>query len=216
MTNDSISAAENGASAGHRQPGTPLRRVAVYCASNEGAKPAYVATARTLGALLAARGITVVYGGGRTGLMGALADAAIAAGGDVIGVMPHGLVEREVAHRGITALHVVDSMHERKAMIAELADAFVTMPGGIGTLEEFFETWTWANLGVHRKPVGLLDTDHFWNPLVALLDQLEGEGFLRGTPRDWLLRDDDPARLLDRLGAFEPPVVRRWLRMRET
>lgn len=194
----------------------PLRRVAVYCASNDGAKPGYVATARDLGTLLAHRGITVVYGGGRTGLMGALADAAMAAGGDVIGVMPHGLVEREVAHRGITTLHVVDSMHERKAMIAEMADAFVTMPGGIGTLEEFFETWTWANLGVHKKPVGLLDSDGFWTPLFALLDQLEQEGFLRGTPRDWLVRHDDPAALLDRLSEFEPPMVRRWLSLRDT
>lgn len=193
-----------------------LQRVAVYCASNEGARPSYVATARQLGTLLAQRGITVVYGGGRTGLMGALADAAMASGGEVIGVMPHGLVEREVAHHGITALRVVDSMHERKAMIAEMADAFVTMPGGIGTLEEFFETWTWANLGVHRKPVGLLDSDGFWNPLVTLLDQLEHEGFLRGTPRDWLVRHDDPSELLERLAAFEPPTVRRWLRMGET
>jgi len=122
----------------HPPMATRLSRVAIYCASNDGTRPAYVATARALGQLLATRGIAVVYGGGRTGLMGALADAAIAAGGEVIGVMPHGLVEREVAHRGITALHVVDSMHERKAMIADLADAFITMPGGIGTLEEFF------------------------------------------------------------------------------
>ncbi len=193
-----------------------LKRVAVYCASNDGARPSYVATARALGTVLAERGITVVYGGGRTGLMGALADAAMAAGGEVIGVMPHGLVEREVAHRGITALHVVDSMHERKAMIAELADAFVTMPGGIGTLEEFFETWTWANLGVHRKPIGLLDADGFWTPLMTLLAQLEGEGFLRGTPRDWLVRDDDPVRLLAALDTFEAPVVRRWLRLGDT
>lgn len=193
-----------------------LRRVAVYCASNDGARPAYVATARALGVLLAERGIAVVYGGGRTGLMGALADAAMAAGGEVVGVMPHGLVEREVAHHGLTSLRVVDSMHERKAMIAELADAFITMPGGIGTLEEFFETWTWANLGVHRKPVGLLDTEGFWRPLLALLDQLEGEGFLRGTPRDWLVRESDPSALLDALARFEAPVVRRWMRMGET
>lgn len=193
-----------------------LRRVAVYCASNDGARPAYVATARALGVLLAERGIAVVYGGGRTGLMGALADAAMAAGGEVVGVMPHGLVEREVAHDGLTSLRVVDSMHERKAMIAELADAFITMPGGIGTLEEFFETWTWANLGVHRKPVGLLDTEGFWRPLLALLDQLEGEGFLRGTPRDWLVRESDPSALLDALARFEAPVVRRWMRMGET
>ena len=197
-------------------PARTLQRVAVYCASNDGARPAYVATARALGTLLAERGITVVYGGGRTGLMGALADAALAVGGEVIGVMPHGLVEREVAHHGITALQVVDSMHERKAMIAELADAFITMPGGIGTLEEFFETWTWANLGVHRKPIGLLDADGFWTPLMTLLTQLEGEGFLRGTPRDWLVQDDDPARLLAALQTFEPPVVRRWLRLGDT
>lgn len=193
-----------------------LRRVAVYCASNDGAKPAYVATAQALGTLLAQRGITVVYGGGRTGLMGALADAAMAAGGEVIGVMPHGLVEREVAHKGITALQVVDSMHERKAMIAELADAFITMPGGIGTLEEFFETWTWATLGVHRKPIGLLDCEDFWSPLLLLLDRLEGEGFLRGTPREWLIRENDAATLLDRLSNFGAPPVRRWLRLRET
>lgn len=194
----------------------PLRRVAVYCGSGDGARPEYVATARALGTLLAHRGISVVYGGGRTGLMGALADAAMAAGGEVIGVMPHGLVEREVAHHGITALQVVDSMHERKAMIADMADAFVAMPGGIGTLEEFFETWTWATLGVHRKPVGLLDSAGFWSPLVALLDHLDGEGFLRGTPRDWLVRHDDPAMLLDRLATFEPPTVRRWLSLRDT
>ncbi len=193
-----------------------FQRIAVYCASNDGAKPVYVDTARALGTLLAARGIAVVYGGGRTGLMGALADAAMAAGGEVIGVMPHGLVQREVAHQGITSLHVVDSMHERKALIAELADAFITMPGGIGTLEEFFETWTWAQLGVHQKPVGLLDAAQFWDPLLALLDQLNSEGFLRGTPRDWLVRSDSPVELLRALESFEPPSVRKWIRLGET
>lgn len=193
-----------------------IQRLAVYCASNDGARPEYLSLARELGTFLAERRITVVYGGGRVGLMGALADAAMAAGGEVIGVMPHGLVQREVAHHGLTALHVVDSMHERKAMIAELSDAFVAMPGGIGTLEEFFETWTWAQLGVHRKPVGLLDVHDFWSPLVAMLDHLEGEGFLRGTPRDWLVRRHDPASLLAALEAFDPPQVRRWLRLGET
>lgn len=193
-----------------------LQRVAVYCASNDGAKPVYVETARALGALLAARGMTVVYGGGRTGLMGALADAAMAGGGEVIGVMPHGLVQREVAHHGITSLHVVDSMHERKALIAELADAFITMPGGIGTLEEFFETWTWAQLGVHQKPVGLLDAAQFWDPLMTLLDQLNGEGFLRGMPTDWLVRSESPEALLNALESFEPPSVRKWIRLGET
>jgi uncharacterized protein (TIGR00730 family) len=192
------------------------QRIAVYCASNDGARPVYLEAARTMGTVLAEQGLAVVYGGGRVGLMGALADGAMAAGGEVIGVMPHGLVQREVAHHGLTALHVVDSMHERKSLIAELADGFIAMPGGVGTLEEFFETWTWAQLGVHGKPVGLLDTEGFWGPLERLLDHVEAEGFLRGTPRQWLVREAEPAALLDALRRFEPPVVRRWLRMGET
>jgi uncharacterized protein (TIGR00730 family) len=192
------------------------QRIAVYCASNDGLHPQYLEAAREMGRVLATEGLSVVYGGGRVGLMGALADAAMAAGGEVIGVMPHGLVQREVAHEGLTALHVVDSMHERKALIADLADAFITMPGGIGTLEEFFETWTWAQLGVHRKPVGLLDTEGFWGPLEGLLDHVERAGFLRGTPRQWLVRAETPTALLAQLRAFEPPAVRRWLRMGET
>jgi predicted Rossmann-fold nucleotide-binding protein len=171
----------------------PFSRIAVYCASNDGAHPGYVATARALGTLLAERGLAVVYGGGRTGLMGALADSALAAGGEVIGVMPHGLVQREVAHHGLTALHIVDSMHDRKARIA-----------------------AWAQLGVHRKPVGVLDVQGFWDPLFQMLERLEQEQFLRGTPRDWLVRSEDPASLLDQLQAFEPPQVRRWLRLGDT
>jgi uncharacterized protein (TIGR00730 family) len=199
-------------------PATPrsLQRVAVYCASNDGVRPEYMACASALGTRLAQRGVTVVYGGGRVGLMGALADAALAAGGDVIGVMPHGLVQREVAHHGLTALHVVDSMHERKAMIADLADAFITLPGGLGTLEELFETWTWAQLGVHRKPVGLFNVSDFWTPLIALLDHVGQEGFLRGNPREWLVIDDDAESMLNRLQAFDAPNVRQWLRLRET
>jgi uncharacterized protein (TIGR00730 family) len=193
-----------------------LQRVCVYCASNDGTKPEYLASARALGTLLAERGICVVYGGGRVGLMGALADAAMAAGGEVIGVMPHALVQREVAHHGITALHVVDSMHERKALLAELADAFIALPGGIGTLEEFFETWTWAQLGVHVKPVGLLDVADYWRPLVSLLEHVEREGFMRGTPAEWLAMESDPALMIDRLASFTPPAMRRWLRLGET
>jgi uncharacterized protein (TIGR00730 family) len=195
---------------------TSYERIGVYCASNDGLRPEYLSAARAMGALLAARGIAVVYGGGRVGLMGALADAALAAGGEVIGVMPHALVQREVAHHELTALHVVDSMHERKALIAELSDAFITMPGGVGTLEEFFETWTWAQLGVHSKPVGLLDVAGFWQPLEALLAHVHDEGFLRGDPRAWLVRRDDPGALLDALQSFEAPVVRRWIRLGET
>lgn len=193
-----------------------IRRVCVYCASNDGTDPAYLLAARAFGRTLAERGITLVYGGGRVGLMGALADGAMAAGGEVIGVMPHALVHREAAHLGITKLHIVDSMHTRKATMAELADAFVAMPGGIGTLEEFFETWTWAQLGVHGKPIGLLDVADFWQPLIALLDHLETQGFLRGTPRQSLLKHEDGAALIDALKAFTPPSVRPWLRMGET
>lgn len=193
-----------------------LARIGVYCASTDGARPTYMAAARHFGRTLAERGIELVYGGGRTGLMGALADAAMEAGGTVTGVMPHGLVEREVAHTGLTRLHVVDSMHTRKAMLADMADAFVALPGGIGTLEEFFETWTWAQLGVHRKPIGLLNIDGFWDPLVGLIDHLSTEGFLRGTTRESLLVHDDGDAMLQALAAFEPPQVRRWLMPGET
>jgi uncharacterized protein (TIGR00730 family) len=193
-----------------------LQRVCVYCASNDGARPEYLAAARQLGTRIAERGAALVYGGGGVGLMGALADAALAAGGEVIGVMPHALVQREAAHHGLTALHVVDSMHERKAMLAELADGFVTLPGGLGTLEEFFETLTWAQLGVHAKPVGLLDVLHYWRPLVAMLEHAESEGFLRGALQDWLVLESDSSAMLDRLQQFEPPRVRRWLRLGET
>ncbi len=193
-----------------------LRRVCVYCASNDGALPEYVETARRLGRTLAERGHCVVYGGGRVGLMGALADAAIEAGGEVVGVMPHALVQREVAHLGLTALHIVDSMHERKAMLADLADAFITLPGGLGTLEEFFETWTWAQLGVHQKPVGLLDVKEYWQPLISLLEHAAQEGFVRGAPEEWLVIESDVDRMIDRLRAFHPPTVRRWLRLGET
>lgn len=193
-----------------------LQRICVYCASNDGVRPEYLIAARALGTELARRDIALVYGGGRSGLMGAIADASLAAGGEVVGIMPHGLVQREVAHLGLTALHVVDSMHERKAMLAEMADAFIAMPGGIGTLEEFFETWTWAQLGVHKKPVGLLDVAGYWQPLVALLDHAEAEGFMRGTPQQWLIFDSEPAALLDRLATFDPPVIRKWLRLGDT
>lgn len=193
-----------------------LQRVCVYCASNDGIRPAYLAAARQLGTLLAERGVALLYGGARIGLMGAMANAALEAGGEVVGVMPHGLVEREVAHNGLTALHVVDTMHERKALLAEMADAFIALPGGLGTLEELFETWTWAQLGVHHKPVGLLDVGSYWQPLVTMLDHIEAEGFLRGKPNEWLVIDDDPTRMLDRIATFDPPHARKWLRMGET
>ena len=193
-----------------------LQRIGVYCASNDGALPDYVSAASNFGRLLATRGYGVVYGGGLTGCMGALADGALEAGGEVTGVMPHALVEREVAHRGLTALHIVDSMHERKAMLADLSDAFVALPGGLGTLEEFFETWTGAQLGVHHKPLALLNVAGFWTPMLEVLAHVGRQGFLRGTPQDWLIVDDDPERVLAQLQAFVPPPTRRWLRPGET
>lgn len=193
-----------------------MHRVCVFCASNPGTKPEYMELARALGRLLAAQKITVVFGGGRVGLMGALADAALEAGGQVIGVMPHALVQREAAHRGLTELHIVDSMHERKAMLAELADGFIALPGGIGTLEELFETWTWAQLGVHAKPIGLLDAAGYWDLLIRFMNYMGSEGFMRPYTRELLLTDDNAERLLARMRTHVAPQVMQWVSMRET
>lgn len=193
-----------------------LKRICVFCASNPGARPEYLQHARALGHLLATRGQTVVFGGGRIGLMGAVADGALEAGGEVIGVMPHALVQREAAHRGLTALHIVNSMHERKAMFTELSDGFIALPGGIGTLEELFEIWTWAQLGVHAKPVALLDVAHYWAPLVTLLDHAGAEGFLRPNTRELLLVDDDQHRLLERMEQYAAPSVTQWVNLTGT
>jgi len=193
-----------------------MKRLCVFCGSSLGVNSAYAEAATTLGTLLAARGIGLVYGGGNVGLMGVIADAALAGDGEVIGVIPRALADREIAHTGCTELRVVDSMHTRKAVMADLADAFVALPGGIGTLEEFFETWTWAQLGVHAKPIGLLDVAGFWGPLTGLLDHLQAEGFLRGTPRQSLLVHGEAGVMLESLAAFTPPRVRPWLRLRET
>jgi uncharacterized protein (TIGR00730 family) len=185
-------------------------RLCVFCGSSPGASPGYAEAARALAAAMARKGAGLVYGGASVGVMGALADAALAHGLEVDGVIPGGLVEREVAHAGLTRLHVVDSMHERKRRMADLADAFVALPGGLGTLEELFEVWTWALLGIHAKPVALLDVGSYWAPLLAFLDGAVAAGFVRPAHRAMLLVDDDPDRLLDRLASYEPPEVRRW------
>ena len=161
--------------------------------------PAYAEAARAFGAALAGRGLGVVYGGGRVGLMGAVADAALAAGGDVVGVIPQALVERELAHGGLTELHVVGSLHERKALMAELADGFVALPGGFGTLDELLEQLTWSQLGLHAKPIGLLDVEGYWRPLIALARHATEEGFVRESDLGALAVSDDPEVLLDRL-----------------
>jgi uncharacterized protein (TIGR00730 family) len=188
-----------------------LRTVCVFCAANPGAHPVYAERAAAMGRWLAQSGRRIVYGGGGTGLMGALADAALEAGGEVVGIMPRHLVDREVAHVGLTELHVVASMHERKALLAELSDGFLAMPGGLGTLEELFEIWTWGQLGLHRKPYGLFQVDGFYTPLLAFLDHAVATGFIRPENRAMLVVDDDPAALVGRMERARVPAVPRWL-----
>ncbi len=189
----------------------PPRRICVYAGSNAGADPAYAAAARALGRELAARGVGLVYGGGRVGLMGAVADAVLERSGEAIGVIPRTLMDRELGHRGLTELRVVETMHERKARMAELADGFVALPGGIGTLEELVEVFTWSQLGIHAKPCGLLDVHGFYGGLAGFLDHMVSEGFLREQHRGVLLREAEPAALLDRLAGWEPPDVHKWI-----
>lgn len=176
-------------------------RVCVFCGSRSGDSPTYAAAARTLGTMLASRGHGLVYGGGNIGLMGILADAALAAGGEVIGVIPQHLLEREVAHAGLTQLHVVDSMHTRKALMADLADVFIAAPGGFGTLDELCEILTWAQLRLHHKPCGLFNVAAFFNPLLDMFDHAVREGFLSAPHRQLIVSDEDPSRLLDSLAA---------------
>jgi len=178
-----------------------LGSLCVFCGSSPGESPSFAAAARAFGRLLAEQGTTLVYGGGHTGLMGAVADGALAAGGRVIGVIPSGLVERELAHGGLSEQHVVPSMHERKALMARLADGFVALPGGLGTLDELFEIWTWAQLGLHRKPIGLLDVGGFFQPLLVLTEGMVRAGFVRAEHLGLVTVDDDAARLLEGLAA---------------
>jgi len=189
-----------------------MRRICIYAGSNFGSEPAYANAVRDLATLLAERGIGLVYGGGKVGLMGVLADTALAAGGEVIGVMPRALIDREIGHAGLTDLRVVDSMHERKALMAELSDAFVAAPGGIGTLEELIEVYTWSQLGLHEKPCGVLNVRGYYDGLAAFLDHAVDEGFLRTEHRAVLSVADEPAALLERLAAYTPPAVEKWVR----
>ena len=188
-----------------------IRRLAVFCGSNPGTRPDYVAAARALGTLLAQRGIGVVYGGSSVGLMAALADAVQDELGDVIGVIPRMLVEREVANKSLTDLRVVETMHERKALMAELADGFIALPGGIGTLEEFFETWTWAQLGMHSKPCGLLNVEGYYDGMLQFLDHAVAERFVRDVHRAMVIVESDPEKLLARVMSYEPPRVVKWI-----
>jgi len=189
-----------------------MRRVCVFAGSAKGAHPDYAEAARALAAALVRRGMGLVYGGGSVGLMGVLADGVLAEGGEVIGVIPGPLASPELAHTGLTELRVVGSMHERKALMASLADGFVALPGGLGTLEETLEVLTWAQLGIHAKPLGLLNVRGYWNGLLGLLAHAVGEGFVRPEHAALLVAEPTPAALLDRFAAWRPPGFRRvWL-----
>ncbi|WP_044562524.1 TIGR00730 family Rossman fold protein [Azospirillum sp. B4] len=192
-----------------------MRRLCVFCGSSPGFEPHFLEAARGLGRALAEAGIGLVYGGASVGLMGAVADAVLAAGGDVIGVIPESLKKKEIAHAGLTDLRVVASMHERKALMAELSDGFIALPGGIGTFEELFEVWTWAQLGHHQKPCAIYNVAGFYDGLTAFLDGVVTAGFMKQNHRDMLVTADTAESLLDKLRAYEPPAVTKWIKADE-
>jgi uncharacterized protein (TIGR00730 family) len=188
-----------------------LHRICVYCGSSPGNDPAHRATAEALGGLLAREDLTVVYGGGNIGLMGAVADGALAAGGKVIGVIPQSLLEKELGHRGVTELHVTGSMHERKQLMVDLSDGFIALPGGFGTLDELFETLTWLQLGFHHKPVGLLNVGGFFDGLISFVRHMSQSGFLKPEHAACLLVESDAEKLLSRMRTFRPPDLGKWI-----
>ena len=193
-----------------------IRSICVFCGSSEGASPAYRVAAERLGRLLATRGLRLVYGGGQVGLMGVLAGAATAAGGEVIGIIPRALLVREAGTQLADQLRIVDSMHERKALMAEMADGFIALPGGYGTLEELCEMITWAQLGIHEKPCGMLDVEGYFSPLIAQFDLAVDSGFVRPEHRRLILTERDPARLLDLMESYVAPPTMRWIDARES
>jgi uncharacterized protein (TIGR00730 family) len=188
-----------------------MNSICVYCGSSVGSRGEYAQAAAEVGRLLAERGLRIVYGAGKVGLMGVLADAALQAGGEVIGVIPRALVARELAHDGVSELRIVDSMHERKALMADLSDGFLALPGGFGTMEELCEMLTWLQLGIHQKPCGLLNTLGYYDHLIAMFDRAVDDRFLRPQHRALLIVDDQPASLLERLETTSPPDVHKWL-----
>lgn len=188
-----------------------MKRVCVFCGSSPGRDPIYLETATRVGQLLAARGLELVYGGSHVGLMGAVADATLAAGGHVIGIIPQSMVDREIAHTTLPDLRIVATMHERKALMETLSDAFLALPGGMGTLEEVCEIYTWGQLGLHTKPCGLLNIAGYYAPFLQLLDNAVETGFLRPAHREMVLTDDDPDRLLNRFETYRPTATSKWL-----
>ena len=191
-------------------------RLCVFCGSNPGQNPRYREAAEALAAELAARGWGMVYGGGKVGMMGTVADAAIAGGCEVLGVIPKALEQKELGHTGITRLEIVASMHERKQRMAELADAFVALPGGLGTLEEIFETLTWAQLGIHAKPCAFLNVEGYYDPLLEFIDRAVSQRYVRPEHRRMIVVESSPAALLDRIEAYEPPEIEKWMDREET
>jgi uncharacterized protein (TIGR00730 family) len=192
-----------------------MKSICVYCGSSTGVKPVYADAARAFARVLVDSGCTLVYGGGRVGLMGVVADEVLAAGGQAVGVIPELLFDKEVGHRGLSALHVVPDMHHRKKMMADLSDAFVALPGGAGTLEELFEVYTWAQLGYHAKPIGLLDVDGYYAPLVGMLEHTVREGFMQQRYFDILQIDSQAAALIDKLRRYRSPSPDKWATERE-
>nr|WP_199064303.1 TIGR00730 family Rossman fold protein [Chromobacterium sp. ASV5] len=193
-----------------------MKSICLFCGSNKGAKPEYVAAAERFGRTLAEQGIALVYGGGNVGLMGVAADAALAAGGRVIGVIPEFLQAKEVGHKGLSELHVTQTMHQRKALMAELSDGFIALPGGFGTFDELFEILTWAQLSVHSKPVGLLDSAGFYQPLYAMIKHAVAEGFVPTGNLNLFSVDADLDALLDSMRRYQPQPVPKWLDLAET
>lgn len=193
-----------------------MKRICVYCGSSNGARPAYIQAARALGTSLVRRGFGLVYGGAHVGLMGAVADTVMAGGGEVIGVIPEPLVSKEVAHKNLSDLRVVGSMHERKALMAELADAFIALPGGFGTMDEFFEIVTWVQLGLHRKPCGLLNVEGYYDGLLSFLDHMIAERFVRPEYGSVVLTDSAAEGLLEKFSTYEAPYLKKWIDPDET
>ena len=192
-----------------------MKAVCVFCGSSGGLRDSYAKAARRMGAEVSRRGIRLIYGGGKVGLMGEVAGAALAGGGEVIGVIPRALLEKEISHQGLSELHVVGSMHERKKLMADLSDGFIALPGGYGTFEEFLEVLSWAQLSIHEKPCSLLDVDGFYEPLSALFDKAVEEGFVQPGHRSLVLKKEDPCRLLDVMDRYEPPETKKWIGPRE-
>ncbi|HEX4949272.1 MAG TPA: TIGR00730 family Rossman fold protein [Blastocatellia bacterium] len=188
-----------------------MKRICVFCGSSKGVRSAYAAAAKALGQVFVRRNISLVYGGSDIGLMGVIADTMLAEGGKVIGVIPQGLVAKEVAHQHLTEQHIVNTMHERKALMAELSDAFIAMPGGMGTFDEFCEILTWAQLGIHQKPCGILNVENYFTPLLAMFDHAMNEGFLRDTHRALVLEASEPEALLRKLETYQPQYAEKWL-----